>query len=603
MKTSSKLPIPKRVCTAIFGLALACLLAGALLTCAAPRPKAQPAPPAAVQPAQTMTQADVQLLDRSLYDVITLVERYDNIACQTRNTIVRRLRMVENALVAGRYTAAASLLDIWMRKYAKMQKAGLLPPELAGVLQERLGAIRPLIRSGWSARPGTTHPWPPLPTCPWDIGSLSTRPGAVGEYEVLDSGDLETIISGIVMEIPEVGHLLHVLVGVFWPENEGPDIYSLIDERIDAMVRGIVSNDLQGLDNVLQDVLEYEETCITACPEMITDAWTTAKLMFDQKLPDFQWNTGDDDYRVMLLPLYAQYVNLYIALLREGVINGAEWRWNQVQIDDAENHLKSLISDATAYVQEVYDLGWAELPSGSQQQTWTEQNAYSRDMILNVLDFRDMWPYLDPIAYPEGNPDYKATRMIYSDPMGYAAWNGNIVSAPDNVTTPLYQVRAWTKNMEDYGCNGPAYLVLDAIQAIYDGSTGPIFGPVTGDYNLTGSPAESMTPVLTAPYGPYGPVIAVEGRTVAWKNSSTADYVYMLEGVTFWYNSGFSQGFGGYELDDIRTCFSATDHILANFKIMGTYSWGDNYYSCHRKLKGQYSADCIVFGFRRDDSF
>ena len=56
------------------------------------------------------------------------------------------------------------------------------------------------------------------------------------------------------------------------------------------------------------------------------------------------------------------------------------------------------------YVDTIYKVGLNQQPDASTMDGWNTRNAYIRDNMLNVLDYRDMWKYQNPRGYPDGVP-------------------------------------------------------------------------------------------------------------------------------------------------------------------------------------------------------
>src|SRR5512135_1275358 len=98
-------------------------------------------------------RADVVELSQKLREVIRLVEKSE-IACGPRNTLVRRLRLVDDALVSGYRTGAAGLLAAWIKRAQGMVAAGTLDPTLHVELKAELQAILEQIGTGWSKNAG-----------------------------------------------------------------------------------------------------------------------------------------------------------------------------------------------------------------------------------------------------------------------------------------------------------------------------------------------------------------------------------------------------------------------------------------------------------------
>jgi hypothetical protein len=601
----------------IFKLALAFIMTFTLVATAmaADTARGKPVPDDSIAPKagqaakvskKSKGRCDVVKLSQKLRETIRLVEKSD-MACGPRNTLVRRLRLVDDALVSGNRTAASGLLGTWIKRAQGMEVAGTIDSILQMELEEKLQAIHEQIGTGWSEAAKPSRNWPPLRSCnPWVASG-------VGDYAVWSGGeDVMTLISTIVKEIHPPGRvsiLVSGLVHLFWPngpDNE-TDISTLIDEAIEDSIAQDVQDDLNGLYGVLDNFNYYEtawnEKCgadPSACTwqdgESVRTQYETAVNFFDYSRPHFQSNGPSGDYREALLPLFAQYMTAYLSLLSEGVTWGEAWGWTgsdlaKPYLDLAEELDATNPESAISYVNQIYEMG---IPYPDKvgvathyQDRWTANNSYIRDMILNVLQFAAVWPYMDPVEWPNGNPDFKYDVMIYSDPVGDLGKDINI-SDPDNVSYPLSYAKVWVQDeFENFtGWIGP---VIDAMQM----TNAPYVGPVTGDTSHDWGYTTYGCNVAPGTYN--GPIVAVS----ATDDFNMGDYADHVQSLQFTFSNGQNSPLlGSVYSAKHKYYFEYEDWVVANAKIMGTqkvhYDW---------KWAPIKSADCLVFGFRRDDSF
>ncbi len=219
--------------------------------------------------------------------------------------------------------------------------------------------------------------------------------------------------------IPEVGSLLSGLVYILWPSDQ-EDVWDEIKDQVQALVQQdltqLVENlevqTLQGLKGSIQD---YQDALTTNDPSNISQNWTSAKLNFIQQMPQFQ----TQGYEVALLPYYAQAVNLYLALLRDGVLHGKDWGWTDADVAVTTKEMNQAIQDACQWVDTTFgQVNETRLVAFGQAQTdylkftgedhlpvdyplgphynvtaWNEYNNFLYWMTLKVLDFRNTWPY------------------------------------------------------------------------------------------------------------------------------------------------------------------------------------------------------------------
>lgn len=377
------------------------------------------------------------------------------------------------------------------------------------------------------------------------------------------------VTSGIEM-IPVVGDLLGGLVECLWPDSK-EDIWgeikaqveALIDQAISAEVYQQVSEDLTGLQNALND---YLQTVQTGDVENISAQWITTKTLFDSDLPHFQ-SAG---YELLLLPLFGQFANLYLGLLRDGVLFGSGWNWNAAYQQQVATALTNDIQNYASYTQSTYDTHLLQLIAGTKEndhacQPFKTVNTFVRQFTTTVLDFKEMWPYFDGTKYPQG-ATVALSREIYSDPMGTCDNSGNIVllSAP---TQPVSQVSVWGWDR------------LDSVQLTYPAGGGPggaTTTPRMGDGGGSNQP-------------PHGNVFNVSAENPI--TSAVVTWGSIVNSLQFGFKDGTQSNLlgGNAGLGGNSSGWTFSGEILSSIHINGV----SEYYG---------SADCIVLGFQYDQS-
>lgn len=388
--------------------------------------------------------------------------------------------------------------------------------------------------------------------------------------------------------IPTVGSLVGNIVGVLWPSS-GEDVWSqienqveqLIDQEISTTVYGLVETNLQGLQNNVNDYLAALHAT-SPDPTTISDKWYVANGNFEQYLPNFQYNSGGQDYRLLLLPLFAQFANLHLSLLRDGVLLGeTDMNWQESDRDLAHQELTNNsagtigITPYTNYANMIYQQGLQNVMNSTpvnsvQNQPFLAANTYTRQMTLSVLDYVNLWPYFDAETYTSA-VSVHLNREIFSDPQGTSDNSSNLnpITSPPNPppTQPLSAIQVAASSM-----------VL-GVQVTYPAGGGPngeTQTPVMG-YQGGGTTINvtSSNPIKVAA-GRVGSV--VNGLQFYFEDTTETA---MLGGTGFGPNGAFPGGTPFY-------CFYS-GHILSSVYIHG-YSEAYN------------SADCVVFGFQLEQS-
>lgn len=534
--------------------------------------------------------ANLHGLDLALRRVIASVQS-SSLACVIRNRLVQRLRLTDSALAAGNRSAAAGLLRIWIYMAASMKASGVLTPAQTEMLRTGLGAILRQVGAGWPTKRVHVPRWPALPNC---------TPGAHTSQssQSYDTGSiLEATVWAMVRSIPEAGQILAPLLKILWPDS-GPTLDDAINKSMSDTAYNNAKKALDGLNSAIGLFAEKESDLGFKDP-LLQSYIASTQTAFSTGLPwlndgaEFPTDTSKP-YEVKLLPLYAQYENLYLAWLRDLVLAGPSMGLTQAAIDSAEKDLNSAgraipsgIPDAITYTDAVYNAGLAASGTSSDpQKRFDKTNAYQRDMQTGVKDFESMWKFLDPLQYPYGDPNFRLTRMIYSDRVGTTS---HTFQPPSNVQYPLSSLNAWTR---------PEYQIDDqksenwlvAIQT----NTDPLTGSVTGDTTLGHSTETGYT---AAPGGSVGPIVEVDASQWA-EGVAGIGIPRIVQNLRFIF---FNGGPGGrssavpgvafYEHEP--QYFAYPDETLATAKIMGTSKW----------TNGDLTGDSIVFGFRYSDSF
>ncbi len=555
----------------------------------------------AVQPASAvqsgkMKTIPVEQLSNRVEKLIKQVEG-STLPCETRNSTVRRLRVLDDALRSGRLSAARSFAQAW-RQHSWSQQAGrVISPEMGSLLQRELGGMEGQIGYGWPVKPGPTKHWKPLPSC-------ETGSGGVGGYTptITDpTADVKIFMKMGLALTPRIGGFLGGFVDLLWPKS-GTDMTNLFQQLVDQAIYDLVKADLDGLEALLTGspgswntlVANWQSDCETngwdsqtCINEASTTLWTNFQIVnsfFIDHRPHFQLN-GSPDHRVDLLPLYALYENLYLAFLRDGM--QLHDYWAQAGVDAyklAEASMNEELNPSFAdrgigYVNSIYQVGLAQQPDPSEaiigNVGWGTRNIYVRNNTLNVLDFRDTWKYMDPHAYPDGVPGgVKLTRMIYSDPVGVPAVTPNL---PSNVAGPLKEISVWTEGSG----TSPGYQGIGSVQATSPPLLGPAqSGPITGD---TSQPENSANYYNLSALGPIIQAKVVGSPYIGFLGfpPCAIGFVFARDGSESWQGDRSCGDFPNY-------VFSYDGEVLATVQVISEYDG---------------RADSVVFGFRYADSF
>lgn len=379
----------------------------------------------------------------------------------------------------------------------------------------------------------------------------------------------EDIVAGGLAEVPYVGHIASDLVETLWPgadnqvwQDVACQTAELIGEELDTTVYNTVMSNLDGLRAVTNDYLDALKTAKNA--QQISDNWTSALYAFDEQLPNFQ----TQNYELLLLPLFAQAVNLYLALLRDGIQFGISWGWTADYKNSVAQDMSAAISNYVNHAQTFFQQGVNAVVASTKAndhecEPFKSVNTYVRQMTLMVADYGQMWEYMNPSAFPEQIAVH-LNREIYSDPVGTCDNSGNIV-LPSRPLKPPLSITVW------------AWDRIDAVQLTYGSGMGP--DGVTTTARMGDSNGGSNQP-------PHGGIFDVHSNRVVAANGAAGD---ILNAFNFTFKDGTTSGtLGGNPStggSGTPFSFSYPNHILSSIHINGI----SNYYG---------SADCAVFGFK-----
>ena len=388
------------------------------------------------------------------------------------------------------------------------------------------------------------------------------------KYEFDYNNAARVIVETAVGEVPVVGVILGALVEIFWPDS-GVDVWdevkdkveAVVDEKISEQVWQNVSNSLAGLNNVLEDYVHAVQT-FKDDPQIISEKWNAANSLFLHDLPSFQ----SDGYEVLLLPLFAQFGNMHLSLLRDGATGGGEWGWSSTVVEDVKHTLSRTVEQysdyASAWYQQGHQTAVNTAPSNDHHtEPFNSINRFTRDMTLTVLDFSSMWRLFDVEAYPNGGTA-DLDREIYSDAVGTADDSGIHMPA-DPPTQPLSSVTVWGWDR------------IDAIQVDYPENGGPNHQTSTGRMGDGDGGSDQPPHGGVFSIADCGDIVSVKSRTG-----------HILNALWFGFADGsmsYKLG-GGYSGGDDRT-WSYPDEILSSIAVMGF----SHFYG---------SANAAVFGFK-----
>jgi hypothetical protein len=128
-------------------------------------------------------------------------------------------------------------------------------------------------------------------------------------------------------------------------------VEAFIDERISDLVYQQVQEDLEGLKNNLDEYLWAVQN--SQIQTYISEKYNVALGDFLQQLPHFQ----SKGYELLLLPLFAQFANMHLTLLRDGALYGNSWGWTEEIQQHTREQIVDTIGSYIEYTETIYNQG------------------------------------------------------------------------------------------------------------------------------------------------------------------------------------------------------------------------------------------------------
>lgn len=395
--------------------------------------------------------------------------------------------------------------------------------------------------------------------------------------------DAKILVKTGVEMIPEAGEILGLFVEIFWPEDK-EDVWSQVKSQVEKVINDTLDvdtyNTVKGYLNGYKDVINLYVSAINKNGDAATH-WLFLRDSFAKDKYDFQ----KTNYEVLLLPLFAQFVNMYLNLLRDAVTHGESIGLKPGDIEQSASDLTTLIPEFTAYVN-----GWTingsnalnakTKPDNSQCEPFRTLNNYDRQLKLTVLDYRDTWPYYDTSKYPDGT-QFVSYREIYSDPMGSCTDSGNIVLPYPPTQLPI-KVTIW------------GGVRIDAAQLTYPANGGPAGVTQTARMGNQPNTAKGYGGVSSPPAGgsfdlsPANPITQVQTVTGRWIVDE-GQPAFILSALQFQFNDGTKTNFMGSD----KGMQGPANYLWVGYPYEAMSSIHINGVS-----KYGHTSDCIVIGFQ-----
>jgi delta endotoxin-like protein len=304
------------------------------------------------------------------------------------------------------------------------------------------------------------------------------------EYELDWNNAAKVVLALVMSQTPGVGPGLAAIVNIFWP-SEKEDVWAKIRKQVEALIDQKLAEfaykDVKASLDGKRDLVSRFLEAVDQKSAEIALKWSEAEARF---VHDFSLFTLPD-YDLVLLPLFAQFANLHLLLLREAVRVKGDWGWNEVDQKIRRETLKKTIVKYSEYVEKTF------AKSLEKRRGFLAKNKLTRDLTFTVLDFKTLWKYADIDAYPK---PVKALldREIYSDPIGLGENVAPIVLPSPPKGFPMW-LSVWI---------GRDSKLVNSVQLTYGDGMGPdgvTVTPDSGGKNRLNPPWRNPSNMATQP--------------------------------------------------------------------------------------------------------
>ena len=457
------------------------------------------------------------------------------------------------------------------------------------------------------------------PLYPPDLGDATTA-------DNWNNGLKTTVTTGLQL-VPDVGGFLSAIVDILWPSlgggNFNTSIYDDIENQVNALIaqanqKLVLAQQKAALEGLRDLINKYtlkvslgptSKTLPWPLPDPrpqewldIKTAWHDVDTAFTQQLYQFQLA----GYEAPLLPLFAQFANLYMAFYRDPktivldangqtVYAGANYplEWGVVwgfDYSDMDNVAAALHKGATEfepYVTQHYTDTLAALLTAPvdaiNNEPFNTANQYTRKMTVYVLDYKDTWKYYERDQYPNGSGDAVLfSREIYSDPWGNTfstTSSSPTIVLPSPATQFPTNITVWSGHQ------------LDAVQLTYPPGGGP--GGVTQTARMGdqkgGSASELPLDSVNNPITKFS--VSADWDQIDTPSSDTPrNSIQGINTLYFVYSNGYPSSKFGLKDGQFASGefgYDTLGYALSSIYIQGAVAFFNN------------TANCIVFGFLR----
>lgn len=357
--------------------------------------------------------------------------------------LLGQIGYVVSALEQGNWLGAQTLLSAWRSNAQTLVNVGVLPSSDGGQYQELAANVDRQLPDAGVVQP-FTQSGAPVPPSACDDGGLA----------FLDFARV-VAVKGLA-QIPKVGGILSGFLALLWPEKKNESQWECLAGQLDALVHqhitqlvkeqlGYRLDTLEGkIDDYVKAIQETGgfDNASDARKKTIGGYWKEINNQLNNDYADFKRARNAEPY--VFLPDFSQFMNIYFATLRDGILNGSQMgigTEDPLELTDLKRKYTARYDDATGWTKEQYPAGRAfatnpanikyrmEKPTTAKSAEKAAVNIdnfnaganYDLFMTPAVKDQAFTWTYFDPVKYPEDVTVPPDTRVLFSPAAGSGA--------------------------------------------------------------------------------------------------------------------------------------------------------------------------------------
>lgn len=353
-----------------------------------------------------------------------------NLAPSFGQPLVLQIGYVISALQQDNWLGARSLLTVWTAHAQHLASSGLLPRADAVQYQSLSREAEKELPDRGKIRPFTQPGAPPVLQSGSGCDGLTAGTGFLDVVRIFVLGGLRLI--------PKAGYILSGLLALLWPDKNNPtltwqclrdEILTIVDKKIQQQKKTTLTDVITGLKNNINTYVDAIEENVP--PGELKQLWLNLQGKLDAAEPVFKAQNDEAPY--VFLPEYTEFMNLDLASLRDGILQGEErFGLSPELINVYKRQFPAVITNAGDWVTAQYPKGRAAAPVKCKDFDWVKRcvnprvvdfnskNVYDMSMIPATQDPAFAWPYFNPVKYPDPVQVPPDKRLIFSPAFGAA---------------------------------------------------------------------------------------------------------------------------------------------------------------------------------------